>query len=260
VEAITCPGRSSCYAGGTFYGGRKVIAGVVATKDGFRTRVSHPIPGLHGISALSCPTASVCFALGGLSIPRISGWVSADDTGRFAVTTDAGSSWHVGSSTTPYPFDALACPSISVCYAGGFLGRLIGTKDGGATWHDLIPAVFVSGSYGDVQPLHTYSSWFTATGPWELAVGTVPPGPLGAGGRPSSTGCNATSTVAVDVRNAQDQMVAGPIEIPRRLELGGTVGRSAVQATGRLRLDVVSTCSSFSVRVDGVEQAQELSR
>jgi hypothetical protein len=158
----------------------------------------------------------------------------------------------VGGITTPYPFNALACPSINVCYVAGFLDRLMGSRDGGATWHDLIPALFVSGTYGATQPLHTYSPWFTATGPWQVAAGRVP-GPLGANGRPLPAACKGTDTVSVYVRNAQDQTVAGPIRAPSRPD---RVARKTVKATGKLRLDVVSHCSSFSVRVDGVEQAQ----
>jgi hypothetical protein len=65
--------------------------------------------------------------------------------------------------------------------------------------------------------------------------------------------CKGTDTVTVYVRNAQGQTVAGPIQAPARPD---RVARRTVRATGKLRLDVVSRCSSFSVRVDGVQQAQ----
>lgn len=238
-SALACPGASICYAGGGVLQNGREIAEVVTTTTGFRSQASHLIPGLDNVTGLSCPTQSVCFALG------------SPDTSRFAVTRDGGKSWRVGRITSPYPFDALSCPSVSVCYAAGFLGRLVRTRDGGATWHDLLPAIFVSGTYGAGQPQHTYSPPFTATGPWQLAVGKQP-GPLGPGGKPLPASCAGVDTVTVYVRNSQNQIVAGPIKAPGRLD---RVNRSTVRVTGKLRLDVVSRCSSFSVRVDGVARS-----
>lgn len=252
-HTIACPGQSTCYTAGSELQNGRPVADVISTRDGFRSRASHPIQGLQDITALSCPTQSVCFVFGGLSSPQTGGWVTAGATSRFALTTDGGAHWRVGRITAPYPFNALACPSLSVCYAAGFLGRLMGTRDGGATWHDLTPAIFVSGTYGARQPLHTYSPWFTATQPWQVAVGKLP-GPLGANGRPLAGGCRAITTVTVYVRNAQNQIVAGPMQAPRSAI--GPVARRTIQATGKLRLDVVAQCSSFSVRVDGVDQAK----
>jgi photosystem II stability/assembly factor-like uncharacterized protein len=255
LGAIACPGQSTCYTGGSESQKGRLVAEVITSRDGFRTHRTQLIGGLDGVTALSCPTLNVCFALGGVSnVVQFEGFSNGGDTDRIAMTTDGGAHWRVESITSPYPFNALSCPSAGICYAAGFLGRLMGTRDEGATWHDLIPAIFVSGTYGATQPLHTYSGWFSATQPWQLAVGKVY-GAAGVGGRRlPATACAPAGTVTVYVRNAQNQVVAGPIQIPLRRQLGGLVGRSTVEVTGKLRLDVVSHCSSFSVRVDGVEQ------
>jgi photosystem II stability/assembly factor-like uncharacterized protein len=250
-HAVVCPGESACYTAGSELQSGRPLAVVISTKDGFRSLTFHFIPGLPAISTLSCPIESVCFALAGPSSPQTGGWVPAGATSRFAVTTDGGAHWRLGHITAPYPFNDLTCPSTTVCYTAGFLGRLMGTSDAGATWHDLIPALFLSGTYGSSQPLHAYSPWFTATQPWKIAVAKGP-GPLGANGRPLPAGCRAAAPVAVYVRNTAGQIVAGPIRAPRPA-IGGAAHRT-VYATGKLRLDVVARCSSFTVRVDGVEQ------
>jgi hypothetical protein len=264
LNLMACPGKTACYAGGTFIQGNpgpvavtSPVAVVVATMDGFRTWRRRLIPSFHGIVALSCPTTGSCFALGGGYGPFSHDIGSINEAGRFATTVDGGATWRVG-RIVRYPFTALACPSVSVCYAAGYLGRLMGSRDGGATWHDLIPAIFVSGTYGAKQPLHTYSSWFTATGPWQVTVGHVwgsgyPPGCL------STTASSPPAAVTIYVRNAQGQAVAGPVKVtlgpPSGDYTGEYRGTSTIQVTGRLRLDVVSDCSSFSARIDGVQTA-----
>jgi hypothetical protein len=118
----------------------------------------------------------------------------------------------------------------------------MGSVDGGTTWRDLIPTVFVSGTYGARQPLHTYSRWFTATGPWQVTLGgysSTPPV------------CEGLTGITVYVDNMAKTRVAGPIHTPA---WGNGQYTRTVKVTGRLRLDVVTPhCSSFSVRVDGVE-------
>lgn len=238
--ALACPGRATCYAGGSEFLNGRPVAVVITTGDGFRSQVSHPVPGIDNVTSLSCPAIGVCFALDGPYGSRV------------AVTRDAGRSWHVERITSSYPFNTLACPSAGVCYTAGYLGRLTGTKDGGAAWHDQTPALFVSGTYGARQTPHTYSQWFMAGGPWQMAVGKR--GVIfGADGRPLPASCGGIDTVAVYVRNAQNQTVAGPIKAPGRAD---RVSRKTLQVTGKLRLDVASRCSSFSVRIDGVQPSQ----
>jgi hypothetical protein len=214
---------------------------VAATKNGGGTWRGQRIHGLGGVRALSCPTTTVCF---GLSLPFfcLNGCDMAA-AGRIAETINGGNTWQVV-RIAAYPFNALACPTVRVCYVDGFLGRLMRSADGGTTWHDLIPAIFVSGTYGATQPLHTYSDWFTATQPWRITVGRP--------GIAVHAACTDVSDVTIFVRDAGDQVVAGPIHIPLGSKVGGSIGTATVQSTGKLRLDVVSHCSSFNVRVDGV--------
>jgi hypothetical protein len=177
---------------------------------------------------------------------------SVNDRGRFAMTTDGGTTWRVG-RIAHYPFTALACPSVSVCYAAGYLGRLMGSVDSGTTWRDLIPALFVSGSYSAKQALHTYSPRFTATGRWQVTLVVVPASPRLFGAIPRGCAATTNSEVTIYVRNVQGQAVAGPIHVPLHWRFLTKVGTSTVQVTGKLRLDVVSHCSTFSARIDGVQ-------
>jgi hypothetical protein len=179
---------------------------------------------------------------------------SIDETGRFATTTDSGTTWRLG-RIAQYPFTALACPSISICYAAGYLGRLMGSTDGGTTWRDFIPALFVSGTpYGAKQPLHTYSPWFTATGPWKVTAEVVWEPQQGPGAT-NPLGCLPTPGAEPDVyvRNVPGETVAGPVKVKVSPQSLNSRGTSTIQVTGRLRLDVVSHCSTFSARVDGVQ-------
>jgi hypothetical protein len=163
--------------------------------------------------------------------------------GRIATTTNGGDSWQVHAVIQgPYPFARIACFSASVCYVLGYLGRFMGSVDGGATWRDLNPALFVSGTYGARQPLHTYSAWFTATQPWHVTLGMYASNP---------PVCEGLTGITVYVQNAAKKRVAGPIHTPA---WGNGQYMRIVKVTGKLRLDVVTPhCSSFSVRVDGVE-------
>lgn len=261
LNLMTCPGQLTCYAGGTTiwgtpnpYGHTRTSAVVVATTDGFRTWTRRVIQSFHGLQSLSCPTPTACFALGGGYGPFAHTIGSVNETGRFATTTDGGATWRVG-RIGRYPFTDLACPGVSVCYTAGYLGRLMESTDGGTSWRDQTAGLFLSGTYGARQPLHTYSPWIAATGPWKVTLiivwGAPPQGP---GGNP--LGCKvapgASSQVTIYVRNAQGRTVAGPIHVPMVPQFLSSEGSSTIRVTGKLRLDLVSHCSSFSARIDGV--------
>ena len=59
--------------------------------------------------------------------------------------------------------------------------------------------------------------------------------------------------MTIYARNVQGQTVAGPVKVKLRPQILNSRGTSTIQVTGRLRLDVVSHCSTFSARVDGVQ-------
>lgn len=229
--ALACPSRNICYAGGR--DGDEAL--IVATRDGGRTwtRQSFPGPGIGGIAALSCPTSAVCVAM--------------DSAGRL-VTTEDGRTWQRRRVSGAYPFDAIACPGAAVCYAAGYLGRIMGTVDAGRTWRDVIPAVFVSGSYGPTQPSHTYSRWFTATHPWHMTLGVSQFVSV-----PGAVNCRGGATIVISVQNAAEKRVAVPMRVHPGRDDGGALEKT-VNLGGRLRLDVVARrCSPFSIRVDGVK-------
>ena len=111
LGAMSCPGQSACYAGGSTFQNGRLVAEVVTSRDGFRTSKTQLIGGLDGITGLSCPTVSVCFALGGIaSIVQFEGFSNGGDTVHVAMTTDGGAHWRVESIASPYPFNALSCP------------------------------------------------------------------------------------------------------------------------------------------------------
>jgi hypothetical protein len=62
--------------------------------------------------------------------------------------------------------------------------------------------------------------------------------------------CEGLTGITVYVQNAAKKRVTGPIHTPA---WGNGQYSRTVQATGRLRLDVVTPhCANFTVRVDGV--------
>jgi hypothetical protein len=239
---VTCPSPRTCFVGGIGADGG-IHAIVAAVKNGGQTWQVHSVPGLGaagtdgtvpatGASSVSCPTPTVCFALG---------WA-----GRIARTTNGGATWRLGHITKPYPFTGIACPSVTVCYAIGYLGRIMGTVNGSRTWHTLLPAIFVNSSWNPTKPrLHLYSPWFNATGPWRVTLGVDN----------SVSGPVVCSDAVVDfyVQNTAGKRIAGPMRAPRHDNTVWQYGRT-VTITGRLRLEVDSArCPDFAVRIDGVE-------
>src|SRR6202158_2012142 len=111
---------------------------------------------------VSCPSASVCVAVGesGTILRTVNGgatWFSqASGTANriesvscptvttcFAIgpfpptiliTTDGGSSWSDHSAAAPSPLAAISCPNTNACVAVGIAGSILVTHDGGGTW------------------------------------------------------------------------------------------------------------------------------
>lgn len=243
-QALACPVQTVCYTGALLGDAPDDSDMFAVTSNSGRTWTQSSIHGLIGVPALSCPTARSCLGLA--TSRRVS--TRGDNYPvqgmgfDLVKTTDGAKTWPVRPfmRSALSPLTAIACPGARTCYAVGFLGRVIGTTDGVKTWRDLIPAVFVSGTYGGSQPRHTYSRWFTSAVPWRVTFDTTT--------ADNNASCPPGTTIDVYVRNTRNQIVAGPIHVQARAGRYSTVER----ATGVLRLDVVSPCSRFSVRVDGV--------
>jgi len=183
-------------------------------------------------SSLTCPSLTVCYVGGAYAIGR---------------SGDGGHTWRIShfpvpscsSETICLEFGTIACPSNTVCLAVGSLGRVMSMVNGGRTWHDLIPAIFVSGTWSTRQQLHTYSRWFTTTGPWHVALGVYGEGY-----------CHGLTDVTIYVQNTAKQRIGSPVHSP--FWGFGEYGKT-LKVSGRLRLDVVSAhCSDVTVRIDGV--------
>jgi putative hemolysin len=79
-----------------------------------------PAPAATGVRAVTCPSTSLCVAVG--------------EDGATLTTTDGGATWRQGARRTTQLLDGVACPSPSICIATGMAGTLLTSADGGATW------------------------------------------------------------------------------------------------------------------------------
>jgi photosystem II stability/assembly factor-like uncharacterized protein len=149
-SGISCPTTSNCFVVG--YSGFNQLSMIVATTDGGTTWTSQAVPDNQSnsgpvLDAISCPSATVCFAASEL-VPSFA------PSGNDAIlsTTDGGAKWvyqAVPGSTTPILL-AISCPSISVCFASGYgavgsngttSAAILSTTDGGSTWvDDAVPS------------------------------------------------------------------------------------------------------------------------
>jgi photosystem II stability/assembly factor-like uncharacterized protein len=89
-------------------------------------------PALAGLGGVSCPTAEVCFAIGGeAGFPQ----------GKAVIigTADGGARWNVlGQPVGPHFFYGITCPAALYCKVAGIgpldAGTVYTTRDGGAVW------------------------------------------------------------------------------------------------------------------------------
>ena len=119
----------------------------------------NPLPNGNSLFAISCPTASTCFAAGqdgsvhttanagvswseqavttslidGLSCASASACVGVGNSGVVIRTTD-GANWTSQYVAGLQFLAAVSCPTTSLCVAVGSLGAIRVTADGGATW------------------------------------------------------------------------------------------------------------------------------
>jgi photosystem II stability/assembly factor-like uncharacterized protein len=77
----------------------------------------NPLPQGDTLNAISCPSASTCFAVG--------------DLGTILVTTNGGTTWSGQASPTNETLRGISCPSTTICYAVGDAGTIIKTDGSG---------------------------------------------------------------------------------------------------------------------------------
>ena len=102
----------------------------ITTANGGASWSSPVVAAPYGLTGVSCPTASTCYA------------TSSQAPGHVYVTQNSGTSWtlsfdlatdaHAGSSDA---FNAIDCPTAIDCYAVGPAGLIAITSDGGVNWH-----------------------------------------------------------------------------------------------------------------------------
>ncbi len=80
----------------------------------------HPTPQGNTLKSLSCPSDSVCYAVG--------------TVGTIIKTVDSASTWNVQPSEISANLNAISCTDINTCYAVGDGGIILKTSDGGTTW------------------------------------------------------------------------------------------------------------------------------
>ena len=126
---MSCPSASECFAAGFGRTNNSVSAVLLGSTDGGRNWQAETLPSGLGLSqngslhALSCPSASECFASG-------SGGTASHSGAVLLSTSDGGRSWR--SDTLPSglglsqgSLHALSCPSVSECFSSGY-GRTRG--------------------------------------------------------------------------------------------------------------------------------------
>jgi photosystem II stability/assembly factor-like uncharacterized protein len=80
----------------------------------------NPLPQGDNLNAVSCPSATVCYAVG--------------EPGTILATTNAGVTWNGQSSNTNVALRGISCPSTTTCVAVGDAGTILYTITGGNTW------------------------------------------------------------------------------------------------------------------------------
>jgi WD40-like Beta Propeller Repeat len=175
VGAVSCPSVSLCVAAGTGAGthGGAIILTSTDPTAGTSSWIGVPVtPGDEFVSAVSCPSPSLCVAttfkgdiftstnptggasawtrttidhgnlLAAVSCPSLSLCVAVDYTGILTSTNPTGSAsaWTktttIGHATIPVSAYAVSCPSVSLCVAGG-IGNVLTSTDpagGASTW------------------------------------------------------------------------------------------------------------------------------
>ena len=159
----------------------------------------NPLPSGKPLFAISCPSATTCFALGdngpilmtsngggtwtsqatatlmnAISCADASTCVAVGDSGVVMTTTNAGTSWSKTVQNGGNFLAGVSCPSATVCFAVGAIGSILATSNGGATWaaqtsgtgNDLFAVscpstttCYAAGASGTITGTTTGTSW-----------------------------------------------------------------------------------------------------
>ena len=140
LAAVACTSASTCTVGGSVFDPSTGVGTPVldATSDGGADWTSEPVPaGVTGVTGLSCPSATVCQAVG-TSSRSGSNLIEPAVLG----TSDGGATW--ATETLPVSMGTsitVSCGGVGTCELAGVdngvspgWGVLLGTADDGATW------------------------------------------------------------------------------------------------------------------------------
>ena len=124
----------------------------------------NPLPEGNPLFAISCPSATVCFAIGysgkilttsnggstwtqqaptsfmnAISCASAFACVAVGDSGLVMWTSNGGSNWQSLTINSGNFLSGVSCPaSTAICFAVGFAGSILRTPDGGQTWTALL--------------------------------------------------------------------------------------------------------------------------
>jgi photosystem II stability/assembly factor-like uncharacterized protein len=145
LGAIGCAGADHCMTASSWPASRLRF---FATSDGGKswTATSKPdVPSAVQVSAISCPAAGHCIAVGQDESDQNAEAVPpfpVRQTSYAMVTTDDGQTWTVTQLPSGFAPSSLDCPAVDSCVAGGNTGPLTPSgggairysSDGGSTW------------------------------------------------------------------------------------------------------------------------------
>ncbi len=128
MNAVACISTSTCIAVGG-WGTSTSSYGIIdrTTNSGATWVPEHPTT-TWPLWAVSCPTATVCYAVGDRN----------GHTAYWMKSTNAGVTWvaHIGIDPTIGVLDAVSCNGASFCAVTGSIATSANTSNGGANWSD----------------------------------------------------------------------------------------------------------------------------
>ncbi len=127
LQGVSCASSTHCVAVGNVVGSSPVI---IATINGGSTWTAETAPATNTVlNDVSCPSTTVCYAVGGSS-----------SAATVIATTNGGTTWTAQTvpSTDNVALNAITCTSTTVCFTVGNAvsgtGEIVATTNGGANW------------------------------------------------------------------------------------------------------------------------------